>query len=382
MNSFKIALFGMVVMTLGMGIGRFLYTPILPVMLDEGLFTFHQLSYIASANYGGYLVGSMFFTFGRIGNISLAPRMLSGAAIVTSALIISMALTASFYLVFLIRFIAGVASAAMMVFGSIMVMQHSHNGRVVASLYAGVGVGILLGNEYVIIGLNKALDATNIWLGAGLISVVLLLLLFILFPRRIDVPQFSVKVPLVHENIVWWELALLYGLAGFGYIIVATYLPLMAKTFHFQLLASHLWSLVGSAIVPSCFIWLWAAHRWGILRCLMFNLLIQAGCVLLTLFNQFPILVIFNCLGFGFTFMGTTCLVMLLAKRLRAPYGINLFGFITLTYGFGQILGPLLTGLMQFGSYTIIFSVICGALALFAAAGICQYCLCKKIVGV
>ncbi|WP_375678426.1 MULTISPECIES: hypothetical protein [unclassified Bartonella] len=41
-----------------------------------------------------------------------------------------------------------------------------------ASLYAGVGVGILLlGNEYVIISLNRALDATNIWFGAGLMSV-------------------------------------------------------------------------------------------------------------------------------------------------------------------------------------------------------------------
>ncbi|WP_375607189.1 MULTISPECIES: YbfB/YjiJ family MFS transporter [unclassified Bartonella] len=42
----------------------------------------------------------------------------------------------------------------MMVLGSIMVTQHSHNGRIISSLYAGVGVGILLGNEYVIISLN------------------------------------------------------------------------------------------------------------------------------------------------------------------------------------------------------------------------------------
>ncbi len=52
-----------------------------------------------------------------------------------------------------------------------MVMQHSHNGWIIASLYAGVGVGLLLGNEYVIISLNRALDATNIWFGIGLMSV-------------------------------------------------------------------------------------------------------------------------------------------------------------------------------------------------------------------
>ncbi|UNE55383.1 YbfB/YjiJ family MFS transporter [Bartonella machadoae] len=382
LNDFRVAMFGMIIMILGMGIGRFFYTPVLPVMLDEGLFTFSQLSYIASANYGGYLVGSIFFSFCRVGNISSPSYMLSGAAIGTSALIFSMAFTINFYLVLFIRFAAGIASAAMMIFSSITVMQRSHKVWVIASLYAGVGVGILLGNESVIIGLSQSLNAKNIWFGAGLISVVLLLLLFVLFPRRVEASQFASNESLAPRNIVWWELALIYGLAGFGYIIVATYLPMMAKTFNFQLLANHLWSFVGIAIVPSCFIWLWGAHRWGVLRCLMLNLLIQGGCVLLTLFSHSLFLIVLSCIGFGFTFMGTTSLVMPLAKRLHAPYGINLLGLATLTYGFGQILGPLLTSFLQFGSHTIALSVICGAVALFAAAGICQYCLCKKVVGV
>ncbi|WP_208439252.1 YbfB/YjiJ family MFS transporter [Bartonella tribocorum] len=382
LHCFKIAVFGMVIMILGIGIGRFFYTPIFPVMLSEGLFTFNQLSYIASANYGGYLVGSLFFSFCRVGNISRAPYVLFGGAIVTSVLIFAVTLTTNFYLVILIRFAAGIASAAMMIFGSIMVMQHSHTLRVIASLYAGVGVGILLGNEYVLIGLSRSMGAKNIWFGAGLISIILLFLLFILFPRRVDASQFAINAPLVHKNIVWWELVLLYGLAGFGYIIVATYLPLMAKTFNFQLLANHLWSFVGIAIVPSCFIWLWGANRWGVLHCLMLNFLIQGGCVLLTLFSQSPVLAVFSCIGFGFTFMGTTSLVMPLAKRLQAPYSINLLGLTTLAYGFGQVLGPLLTSFLKFGSYTITLSIICAAVALFVAAGICQYCLCKKTLSV
>lgn len=50
----------------------------------------------------------------------------------------------------------------------------------------------------------------------------------------------------------WWLLAILYGLAGFGYIIVATYLPLMAKDAGSPLLTAHLWTLVGLSIVPGC----------------------------------------------------------------------------------------------------------------------------------
>ncbi len=59
--SFSTALFGMLVLTLGMGLGRFLYTPMLPVMMAEGAFPFSQLSWIASGNYAGYLAGSRHF---------------------------------------------------------------------------------------------------------------------------------------------------------------------------------------------------------------------------------------------------------------------------------------------------------------------------------
>ncbi|MGU0159895.1 YbfB/YjiJ family MFS transporter [Escherichia coli] len=67
----------MLVLTLGMGLGRFLYTPMLPVMMAEGAFSFSQLSWIASGNYAGYLAGSLLFHFRRISPASrLRPFLL------------------------------------------------------------------------------------------------------------------------------------------------------------------------------------------------------------------------------------------------------------------------------------------------------------------
>jgi MFS family permease len=166
----------------------------------------------------------------------------------------------------------------------------------------------------------------------------------------------------------WWLLAILYGLAGFGYIIVATYLPLMAKDAGSPLLTAHLWTLVGLSIVPGCFGWLWAAKRWGALPCLTANLLVQAICVLLTLASDSPLLLIISSLGFGGTFMGTTSLVMTIARQLSVPGNLNLLGFVTLIYGIGQILGPALTSMLGNGTSALAGATLCGAAALFIAA--------------
>ncbi len=79
-----------------------------------------------------------------------------------------------------------------------------------------------------------------------------------------------------------WQLALLYGFAGFGYISLnATYLPLMAKSTASRYYGAPL--VVGRpAIIPGCFGWLWAAKHWGVLPCLTANLLIQSACKLLS----------------------------------------------------------------------------------------------------
>ena len=113
----RTAIFGMLVLALGMGIGRFFYTPMLPVMLDEGRLSFVQLSWIASANYAGYLAGSLLFSFGVFHHAARPRLMLLLAAITTGLLISAMALFIQPTLVIAIRFLAGIASAGIMIFG-------------------------------------------------------------------------------------------------------------------------------------------------------------------------------------------------------------------------------------------------------------------------
>ncbi len=140
--SFSTALFGMLVLTLGMGLGRFLYTPMLPVMMAEGAFSFSQLSWIASGNYAGYLAGSLLFSFGAFHQPSRLRPFLLVSALASGLLILAMAWLPPFILVLLIRFLAGVASAGMLIFGSTLIMQHTRHPFVLAALFSGVGIGI------------------------------------------------------------------------------------------------------------------------------------------------------------------------------------------------------------------------------------------------
>lgn len=182
--SFSTALFGMLVLTLGMGLGRFLYTPMLPVMMAEGAFSFSQLSWIASGNYAGYLAGSLLFSFGAFHQPSRLRPFLLVSALASGLLILAMAWLPPFILVLLIRFLAGVASSRYADFWFDADYAAHAPSFVLAALFSGVGIGIALGNEYVLAGLHFALSSQTLWQGAGALSGMMLIALTLLMPSK------------------------------------------------------------------------------------------------------------------------------------------------------------------------------------------------------
>ena len=71
--------------------------------------------------------------------------------------------------------------------------------------------------------------------------------------------------------------------------------------------------------------------------------------------------------------MGTSSLVMPLAKKIKAPGKINMLGLVTLTYGIGQVAGPLMVSALQASKNGMTLSILLGAGSLFAAAGISYF---------
>jgi MFS family permease len=104
-----------------MGIGRFAYTPILPLMQKELSFSNTIAGYIASSNYAGYLLGAILagsFPFKKYRTILLRISLI--ITILTTAL---MGLTYSNLLWNVLRFLSGFSSAYVLVIASGIVLD-------------------------------------------------------------------------------------------------------------------------------------------------------------------------------------------------------------------------------------------------------------------
>lgn len=384
-------LFSIAILTLGMGLGRFLYTGMMPVMLQERLFDFKALSYIASSNYFGYLFGALLFSFSLFHRSQHLKKSLILSVITTAFFLYLLSVITGFTGVVIIRFLAGISSAAAIIFGAITVLKYFSSSLMTASFFSGVGLGILLGNEFINIAVSQQYSSLQIWFYIALLAMGIALFIIFTYPKREvgiyhpnevlkeDNYEKSDEITLEKEGkkdlnkptllqVSWISLMILYGFAGYGYIITATYLPVIAQSLPASILTPHLWSFVGIGAMFSCYFWLYLEKRVGILTALFWNLLTQSLFVFCAIFSDSLWLLVLSAFGLGATFMGTTSLVMPLARKLIVPKNLNLVGLVTLTYGIGQILGPIVTSGIETATGSLSLATITGSVALLIAS--------------
>ena len=162
----SLAIGGLLAMAAGIGIGRFVYTPILPPMVEALHLAKSQAGLIASANFLGYLLGALLATTPwlvrrRHGGLMAA---LVASAITTAA----MGLTSSVPGFLLLRCIGGAASAFVLILASGLVFDGLATARrldLAAVHFAGVGVGIAISAVTVSSLLAAGADWRALWSG-------------------------------------------------------------------------------------------------------------------------------------------------------------------------------------------------------------------------
>jgi predicted MFS family arabinose efflux permease len=345
-NHTRIVLAGMLSLATAMGIGRFAFTPLLPMMLHDGVVSLAGASWLASANYIGYLVGALFCTFKPL------PRPTD---LVRLGLVSTLVLTLGMALPWpaawpLLRFAAGVASALVFVYTSgwclsqVALRGHTSVG---ALIYTGPGAGIVLTGLAASGMVAADWQASTGWLVFGVLALVLTVFIWPVFDKRNTLvaatAQQAVQASAApdHSTAEVASLAFAYGVAGFGYIITATFLPVIAR----QALPGSawldlFWPILGCGVVVGALF----ASRMRQVRDLRLMLL---GCYLIQAAGVALSLVLPSLLGFalgsllvGLPFTAITYFAMQEVRRVRPHHVASTMGLLTAIYGIGQILGP------------------------------------------
>jgi hypothetical protein len=386
----SIALAGLVALAVAMGIGRFAFTPLLPIMLAERSVTLSGASLLASANYFGYLLGALACTFQpwlwrRFGLATAVngPRLVRAGLVATVLLTLGMAVHAPAAWP-LLRFAAGVASAVVFLYTSGWCLEQLARRGVPAMgalIYVGPGGGIVASGLAASGLVAMQAPAAAGWLTFGVLAAVLSAAVWAVFDARGSVAAPPVPSSAAGTNVVAAEvgsgglavLTFAYGLAGIGYIITATFLPVIARQ---ALPGSHwldlFWPLFGVGVMAGAVI----ASRLpagGDLR------LRLAGCYAVQALGVAASLVSPTLAGFalgslllGLPFTAITFFAMQEARRVRPQQATSFMGLLTAMYGVGQIAGPPLAAWLVARSpsagqgFAVSLWIACGLLVLGA----------------
>jgi MFS family permease len=347
---------GIVALAVAMGIGRFAFTPLMPLMMRDGTLSAAAGAEWAAANYGGYLVGALTASW-----FSSDPRRglrmgLLGVALTTVAAAWTEGESAALVGAVL-RAAAGVFSAWTLVCASswyLAELARRHVSPLGAWIYTGVGLGIALAGALAWLGGRQ--PARWLWLELGLIAfagtafVGLSLQGRSAFSASPGARASSTAAPgTKHGHLL---LVLCYGAFGFGYIVPATFLPAMAQ----QLVSDPLvfgltWPLFGLAAtlsVAAVARWLpgWPRRRiWALAQGIM-----ALGTVL-PLAAQALWALAASAVLVGGTVMVATMAGLQLAREQVPANPTPLQARMTTAFAAGQIAGPLLVRALGPGSW-------------------------------
>jgi len=343
-NAWRVAIAGMVALSVAMGIGRFAFTPILPIMLHDGSLTLAEGSWLATGNYLGYFVGALACMAVR----GDAARLIRIGLVATVLLTAGMGVLQGQPAWLLLRFAAGMASALVFVFTAgwclhrLTELGHAALGGII---FCGPGLGIaipgLAAGGMVALGWH----ATSAWMAFGVLSALLSAAVWSTI--RPEAHAHAAPAPAPSGTAPGLDaptsaLTIAYGLAGFGYIITATFLPVIARKVlpAGSVWPDLFWPMFGAGVALGAFL----STRISLARdnrsLLATAYAMQAVAVTISIVWPTVAGLALSSTLLGLPFTAITLFAMREARRLWPHAAPRLMGLMTAVYGIGQVAGP------------------------------------------
>ena len=337
---------GMLTLAAAIGIGRFAFTPILPMMQKDAGLSLVAAGWLASANYVGYFIGALSAIWIRARSAAIVRASLMAIALLTAG----MGVTDHPLAWLTLRALAGIASAWALVFGSAWVLQRlaamgSH--RLGGVVFGGVGLGTALAGGLCLVFLQLAWSSDRAWIAMGAVALLFTVTIWPGYAGAAvpTAPGTAAVAPLrsgEHMRLIWS-----YGCFGFGYIIPATFLPAMARdVISDPAIFGWAWPIFGAAALISALAAGWFSSR------LTYRTLWIAAHFILAFGVAIPVVspgiggIVLSSLCVGGTFMVATMAGMQEARRVAPANASGLMAAMTAAFAIGQILGPVVVSIV------------------------------------
>lgn len=320
-----------------MGIGRFAYTPILPLMTAHAQLSPETAGRLATANYVGYLLGALAGTFSP--RLARSVSVCRGSLLVLVASLVAMALTTNIIAWAALRTVAGFTSALVFVIAvnTLLDRLHDHPAHLAGWAFGGVGVGIAA-SAVLVFALPASADWRAAWWAAAALAALLSVSAWFM-PAKPATPAVTNAAEQQHHkrHKPFALLLVSYTLEGVGYIIAGTFLVAAVAQHSPGRLGNGAWLLVGLAVIPSAVMWARLSSRYSHPVLLTAALMLQAAGIALACTGS-GIGALIGAILFGGTFIGVSVLALAAGRLLQFPGAVAL---LTVGYSIGQIVGPV-----------------------------------------
>jgi len=326
------------VLAAAVGVGRFAFTPILPLMQSQAGVSAQLGATMATSNYVGYLAGAL--------AVMIVPRLarsawvvrIGAASVVVSLGLMPLATSPGVWVV--LRGIAGAGSALMFVAaaGAVLSGVSRQSRHLVGWAYGGVGAGIALSGATLLL-VSMIGDWRTAWLAATVLAAGLCALGWNLI-RPADAESSSPDDLRVVDRPQRWfvPLVVAYFLEGVGYIVAGTFLVAAVTQAVPGPVGKATWIVVGITALPSCVLWASLSARLSHPALLTVALGLQAVGIVLAGLDLGLAGALVAAVLFGGTFMGATTLALDAGRHLQVPAAVAI---LSAAYAIGQAIGPI-----------------------------------------
>jgi predicted MFS family arabinose efflux permease len=354
----RVYLAGICSLIVTVGVARFSYSLLLPIMQESAGLTESGGGWLATTNYMGYMLGVL--VAASLHNLNYKynlHRVYLILSVITSA---AMVMTTDIITWAVLRFIAGVCASGGMIIASGLILKWLVQNKHRAELgihFSGAGLSIIATSLLVEVMLTMSANWQQQWLALAVMAAIVAIPAWLWMPHPSADGQAGVTAKDNPPGKTFTVMMMLiYFCAGYGYVVSSTFIvDIVEGVEGLQGQGRFVFLLVGFAATPAALVWDRIARSVGYLKALLAAYILQAVGIILPAINDTLAVVILSALLFGGTFIACVSLVLTMAGKFYPSNPAKFMGTMTLAYGAAQIIAPVCTGYLAeaFGNYNL-----------------------------